>query len=86
MVGWGLKVVVGLLATTDMILRIYVNSGAVDLTTFWEIDTSPIAITANATKFQFYTSPVLACANIRGTLQAATVQSTVEYHTRLLEQ
>jgi hypothetical protein len=83
MVGWGLKVVVGLLCSTNMILTITVCSGI--NTTFTEIDTSPIAITANA-KWQFYTSPVLAAAHIRGQLQAAASNSTVEYHVRLLEQ
>lgn len=83
MVGWGLKVVIGLLCSTDMILTIFVCSGM--NTTFTQIDTSPVAITANA-KWQFYTSPVLAAAHVRGQLQAATAQSTVEFHVRLLEQ
>lgn len=82
MVGWGLKVLVGLLCSTDMILTILVNSGV--NATFTQIDTSPINLTANA-KWQFYTSPLLAAANIRGQLQAAASNSTVEYHVRLLE-
>jgi hypothetical protein len=83
MVGWGLTVLVGLLCSTDMLLYIYVNSGI--NTTFTQIDTSPIAVTANA-KWQFITSPALAAAHIRGRLQAASSNSTVEYHVRLLEQ
>lgn len=82
MVGWGLTVLVGLLCSTAMTLRIYVNGGAT--ATFTEIDTSPIAIAANA-KWQFVTTGALAAAHIRGTLQAVSDNSTVEYHVRLLE-
>lgn len=83
MVGWGLKILLGLLVSTDMTLRIYITGGTT--TTFTQIDTSPIAITANA-KWQFVTVGPLAAAHIRGTLQAAASNSTAEYHVRLLEQ
>jgi len=82
MVGWGLTVLLGLLASTDMILTILVVGGTTS--TFTQIDTSPIAITANA-KWQFVTVGPLAASHIRGQLQAAASNSTVEYHVRLLE-
>lgn len=82
MLGWNLKPLIGLLCSTDMLLSIYVNSG-INLT-FTQIDTSPIPITTNA-KWQFVTVGPLAAAHIRGRLKAASSNSTVEYHVRLLE-
>lgn len=82
MVGWGLKVVVGLLCSTAMTLRIYVNSGV--NSTFTQIDTSPISVPISA-KWQMITVGPLAASHIRGTLQADASNSTVEYHVRLLE-
>ena len=81
MVGWGLTVLIGLLVSTDMTLTILVNGGAT--ATFTQIDTSPIAVTANA-KWQFITVGPLAAAQIRGQLATAS-NSTAEYHIRLIE-
>lgn len=82
MLGWDLSVLIGLLASTDMILRIFAVGGVT--TTFVEVDTSPIAITGGA-KWQYELVGPFAASHIRGTLQAASSNSTVEYHTRLVK-
>jgi hypothetical protein len=83
MVGWNLTVLIGILCSTDMVVKIYVNSGI--NSTFTQIDSSPLATIVGGAKWQFVTVGPLAAAHIRGTLQASASNSTVEYHVRLIE-
>lgn len=83
MVGWGLKILCGILATTNHQLIILVNSGI--NTTFTEIDISPISITGG-TKWQFFTVGPMAAAHVRGQIRAVGSNSSIEFHVRLLEQ
>ena len=79
MVGWGMIARVAILApgAATLTVQVDLHDG-----TFTEIDTSPVAIMANA-KVQVFTFPVLPCFKIRARLTGDG--STYTYHASLTD-